>query len=369
MTRTSSRAAKKTKRKLVARPAVRRRASATRSRSVSVRGVKASEPPGFIEPMKAQAVTAIPHGDWRLEIKYDGYRALAVVSDGEVTLWSRNRKAWRDRFTDLKEAIARLDCRDAILDGEIVALDEQGRPSFQRLQNEGSSSAGETVLRYYLFDLLRLDGESLIDRPIEQRQGMLADLLRRPPPGLLLSPIFHDPPERLLAEVRKRGLEGIIAKAAGSPYEPGRRSGRWLKCRIAHDQEFVIGGYSPPQGSRPYFGALLVGYHENGRLMYAGKVGTGFDLKKLRALHARFQPYRQKECPFANLPTSRRSRFGQSMTASVMRTITWLRPELVAQIKFAEWTDEGALRQPVFLGMRDDKSAKDVVREATAAED
>src|SRR5690606_13531979 len=122
-------------------------------------------------------------------------------------------------------------------------------------------------------------------------------------------------------------------------------------------------------GSRPYFGALLVGYHENGRLMYAGKVGTGVHLKKLRALHARFPPYRQKECPFANLPTSRRSRFGQSMTASVMRTITWLRPELVAQIKFAEWTDEGALRQPVFLGMRDDKSAKDVVREATAAED
>ena len=356
-------------RKRRARPAGT--AAASRSRGgVSAGGKRnpgKAPPPGFIEPMKAQAVSAIPPGEWRLEIKYDGFRALAVIDRGEVTLWSRNRKAWIDRFGELRQAIARLKCTDAILDGEIVALDERGRPSFQRLQNEGRAGGGPVNLRYYLFDLLRLDGESLLERPIEQRQEILADLLHQPPPGLLLSPVFHDKPERLLAEVRKRGLEGIIAKAVGSRYEPGRRSGAWLKCRIAHDQEFVIGGYTPPQGARPLFGALLVGYYQDGHLIYAGKVGTGFDGKLLRRLHARFQAYRQDQCPFSNLPSTRRSRFGQTMTAAAMRAVTWLRPELVAQIKFAEWTDEGALRQPVFLGLREDKAAKDVAREALAS--
>lgn len=316
--------------------------------------------------MKALAVTAVPDGDWRLEIKYDGYRALALLDRGQVSLWSRNRKEWVDRFGELRRALARLDCDDAILDGEIVALDEEGRPSFQRLQNEARPGGAPAVLRYYVFDLLRLDGESLLDRPLEQRQEALADLLRQPPEGVALSPVFGERPERLLAEARRRGLEGIIAKAAGSRYEPGRRSGAWLKCRLAREQEFVIGGYTPPQGSRRHIGALLVGTYEGGRLIYAGKVGTGFDAATLRALHGRFEPLRQATCPFANLPVNRRSRFGQSMTAAAMRSVTWLRPELVAQIRFAEWTDDGALRQPVFLGLREDKPARDVVRETLA---
>jgi bifunctional non-homologous end joining protein LigD len=321
--------------------------------------------PTFIEPMKARAVTAVPEGEWHLEVKYDGFRALALLSDSEAELWSRNGKPWPDRFGEIREALSQLRCRDAILDGEVVALDAKGRPSFQLLQNE-SRGGRRPVLRYYLFDLLRLDGDDLMDRPIEERQGALADLLHRAPPELVLSPVFHDTPERLLAEVGRKGLEGIMAKAAGSRYEPGRRSGAWLKCRLAREQEFVIGGFTPPQGARSHLGALLVGYYETGKLRYAGKVGTGFDAHKLEDLKRRFDRLSQTTCPFSDLPSSRRSRFGAGMTAAVMRTVTWLQPKLVAQIKFAEWTSDGLLRQPVFLGLREDKPAREVVREALA---
>ncbi len=336
-----------------------------KARTKTNRSRAATSPPRFIEPMKAQAVTEIPPGEWQLEVKFDGFRALALIDRQDVQLWSRNKKPWPDRFPEIREALQKLSCDDAILDGEIVALDAQGRPSFQQLQNEGGGGR-RPVLRYYLFDLLRLDGESWLDRPIEQRQEALADLVHGAPEELILSPAFHDKPERLLEEVRKKGLEGIIAKAAGSLYEPGRRSGTWLKCRLARDQEFVIGGFTPPQGTRSHFGAILVGYYQDGKLRYAGKVGTGFDRKKLAELHRRFQAVRQKDCPFSDLPSSRRSRFGIGMTAAAMRQVTWLKPKLVAQIKFAEWTSDGLLRQPVFLGLREDKKAREVVREALA---
>jgi bifunctional non-homologous end joining protein LigD len=326
---------------------------------------RSTQPPAFVEPMKAQPVTKIPPGEWRLEVKFDGYRALAIIDHGEVELWSRNRKTWPGRFGEIREALQKLDCQDAILDGEIVALDAEGRPSFQLLQNEAGNGA-RPPLRYYLFDLLRLDGESYVDRPIEQRQEALADLLGKPPPGLALSPVFNDTPERLLEEAARQGLEGIIAKAPGSMYEVGRRSGAWLKCRLAREQEFVIGGYTPPQGARSHFGALLVGYYDRKELRFAGKVGTGFDGRKLRELHARFQSLRQDACPFADLPSARRPRYGQAMTAAEMKKVTWLRPTLVAQIRFAEWTNDALLRQPVFLALREDKPAKDVVREALA---
>lgn len=350
-----------------------RQAVAAGRRSVSRKRAKAASsprtavrPPVFIEPMKAQAVTAVPPGNWRLEIKFDGFRALALIDQGNVELWSRNAKPWPERFPEIRRALTELRCQDAILDGEIVALDAQGRPSFQLLQNEARGRV-RPVLRYYLFDLLRLDGESLLDRPIEQRQEALADLVHKAPSELLLSPVFNQAPARLLEEVGKQGLEGIIAKAAGSVYEPGRRSGTWLKCRLAREQEFVIGGFTPPKGARAHFGALLVGYYRGKQLLYAGKVGTGFDAKKLRALRTQFEAVRQDECPFADLPSSRRSRFGAGMTASAMREVTWLRPKLVAQIRFSEWTEDGLLRQPVFLGLREDKRASDVVREALAA--
>jgi bifunctional non-homologous end joining protein LigD len=174
-------------------------------------------------------------------------------------------------------------------------------------------------------------------------------------------------PENFLEAAREQGLEGIIAKRPGSFYEPERRSGAWLKCKVHAEQEFVIGGFTAPQRSRPFFGAILVGYYERGRLLYAGKVGTGFDYAQLKSLHAQFLQRTCAECPFANLPMERRPRFSAGMTRTEMRKVTWTKPDLVAQVKFAEWTDDGVLRQPVFLGLRTDKAAKAVHREPHTA--
>lgn len=313
--------------------------------------------------MKALRVGALPQdppGSWHAEIKYDGYRAVAVLRGGEVELWSRNRKPLD--YPEIVAPLARLKCREAVLDGEVAALDAKGRSSFQVLQRRDLGERPPIV--YYIFDLLALDGRSLLQQPIEQRRAALAKLLRKPHAPLQLSPDFGSDPARLLAEAKRLGLEGVVLKRAGSHYEPGRRSGAWIKIKHLNEQEFVIGGFTPPKASRRHFGAILVGYREKDRWLYAGKVGTGFDADRLRELHARFIRLQTERCPFANLPLDRRSRFGGGMTSAAMRGTTWLEPKLVAQIKFAEWTSGGLLRQPVFLGLRTDKSAKSVRRES-----
>ena len=327
------------------------------------RGSGAASRAAFVEPMKALGSELVPGGRWRCEIKFDGYRALAVLNRGRVELWSRNHKPLDQDYPEISDALAKLKCEDAILDGEIVAVDASGRSRFQLLQ--GRDLGERPPLRYYVFDLPRLDGEDLAGFPLEDRQARLAAWLgRKPPSPLKLSPWFDVEPAELLAAAREQGLEGIIAKRPGSPYEAGRRSGAWLKCKVHGEQEFVIGGFTPPEGSRTHFGALLIGYHAAGRLLYAGKVGTGFDRATLADLHRRFLTLRREGCPFANLPMERRPRFGRGMTAAEMRKVTWLRPALVAQIRFAEWTHDGVLRQPVFLGLRNDKAAASVTREA-----
>lgn len=196
---------------------------------------------------------------------------------------------------------------------------------------------------------------------------MLERLLSGASDPLRLSTVFPVAPAKLLQEIRGQGLEGVVMKAAGSRYEPGRRSGAWLKCRLAREQEFVIGGRTPPSGARVGFGALLVGYYDAGRLVYAGKVGTGFTTRSLRELTARFRPLQRSSTPFANLPLTGRPRWGTGMSTAEMAGVTWLRPVLVAQIRFAEWTEDGLLRQPVFLALRDDKPAQAVRREALAS--
>lgn len=317
--------------------------------------------------MKALGVTAIPAGDWRCEIKFDGYRALAGVHRGSPPrLWSRNEKSLAADYPEVVAALRQLRCQDALIDGEVVALDAKGRSHFQLLQQRAAAEARPPI-HYYAFDLLQLDGRSLRDEPIEVRQAALAKLFAKAPPPVRLSAVFVVPPEELLREAGRLGLEGIVAKAAGSLYEAGRRSGAWLKCRISSEQEFVIGGYTPPDGTRTHFGALLIGYYADGKLLYAGKVGTGFGQRKLAELHARFQRLERKDCPFANLPATNRPRFGTPMNAAAMRRVHWLKPELVCQVRFAEWTEGGNLRHPVFIGMRKDKAAKEVVREAGVA--
>ncbi len=319
----------------------------------------------FIEPMKVLGVGAVPAGDWLLEVKFDGFRALALVENGRADLWSRNEKLLSSDYPSLVEALSRLSCRSAIVDGEIVALDENGKPTFQLLQN-ARRGVVRAPLFFYAFDLLHLDGRSLLNEPIEQRKAALAALLSDAPEAIKLSPVFRKAPAEFLSEMRRKGFEGLVAKTPHSLYEPGRRSGTWIKCRISHEQEFVIGGFTPPGGSRSHFGAILVGYYEGKELLFAGKVGTGFDGKSLKSLHAMFTKHAQTECPFANLPRPRSSRFGQGMSASAMREVTWLEPRFVAQIKFSEWTRDGLLRQPVFLGLREDKDARDVTREPVA---
>ncbi len=338
----------------------------------AVQGRKAGGPPAvqasassldrakFVPVMKALNVEEVPKGDWRLEIKWDGYRALAVLNDGEVELWSRNHKPLGADFPDLVDALRALPCRNAVVDGEIVALDAKGRSRFQLLQNGGKGSA---AVVYYAFDLLHHDGRSLLDSPIEERQLTLEILLGKGNGVLRPSPVFDVTPERLLQQARENELEGIIAKRAGSLYEPDRRSGTWLKCKVLGEQEFVIGGFTPPKNSRAYFGALLVGYYDGGVLRYAGKVGTGFNHALLASLHREFMARKTASCPFGDLPTPRRSRFGGGMTAGQMREVTWVKPELVAQIRFTEWTSDGSLRHPVFLGLRKDKRPSEVVRE------
>jgi bifunctional non-homologous end joining protein LigD len=324
-------------------------------------------PAVFIPPMKALSVEAVPTGQWRLEIKLDGYRAIAVLNQGKVELWSRNRKSLDD-YPEVRAALENLPCASAVLDGEIVALDQSGRSRFQLLQGRSMAGARPTIV-YYVFDLLERDGRSLRETPLEERQAALAEFVVKKAGPVRVSPVFDADAATMLEAVRQQGLEGIIAKAAGSLYEPDRRSGAWLKCKVHGEQEFVIGGFTPPKHSRSFFGALLAGYYQGKQLRYAGKVGSGFDFARLQSLHAEMQRRQVAACPFADLPQTRRSRFGPGMTASAMRGVTWVRPELVAQVRFTEWTDEGLLRHPVFLGLRTDKAARETVRERRVKQD
>ncbi len=319
----------------------------------------------FIPPMKALGVSTIPAhslGEWYCEIKFDGYRAVAVINEGSAELWSRNHKPLD--YPEVLPQLEKLPCSSAVIDGEIVALDLLGRSHFQLLQ--GRDLGDRPPIVYYAFDLLELDGISLLAEPIEVRRTALVKLLKKARRPLLLSPSFEADPVEFLEQARSQGLEGMILKRRESRYEADRRPGTWLKVKNLNEQEFVIGGFTPPRNSRQGFGAILVGYYDRGTLRYAGKVGTGFDRGLLLSLHEKFSALAVKACPFANLPLDHRSRFGQGMTPAVMQTVTWLKPTLVAQIRFAEWTQEGLLRQPVFIGLRKDKRAGDVRREAVA---
>jgi bifunctional non-homologous end joining protein LigD len=318
----------------------------------------------FIEPMKAVLVDKLPRGeDWICELKFDGVRAVAVKIDEEVTLFSRSRQNLMLKYYEVAQSLKKLPADSAVLDGEMVALDSQGRPSFQLLQAYHMSHEKPPLI-YYVFDLLNVDGKDLLKLPLETRKKAAQELLRGMAPNVRFSSGINADSEKLMRELQKRGLEGLVAKRAGSRYEPGRRSGAWVKFKWTNQQEFVIGGFTEPRGSRSNFGALLVGYYEGGRLFFAGKVGTGFGQELLASLHRRFQPLVRRGCPFANLPEKRGSgRFGAGLTASQMRRCIWLEPRLVCEVRFAEWTRDHHLRQPAFLGLREDKSPRDVVRE------
>ncbi|ATC64134.1 ATP-dependent DNA ligase [Nibricoccus aquaticus] len=326
---------------------------------------KSGPAPKFIAPMQALLVDEPERsGEWLYEIKFDGFRALAFKHGDSVHLLSRNEKDFAEKFPEIADAMAELAIDDAILDGEIVALNKKGLSSFQLLQ--GLEDGERPPLYFYVFDLLQLDGQSLLNQPLTERKAALEKLLRKPPAAIRYSASLTGKLPALMKRVQHLGLEGLIGKRPGSLYEPGKRSGAWIKLKISHEQEFVIGGYTPPAGSRKHLGALIVGVYENKKLICTGKVGTGFNHALLKSLHTRFAKIARKECPFDNLPDKRERRFGQAITASVMKKCHWVKPELVAQLRFTEWTNDGRLRHPVFLGLREDKKATDVVREKPA---
>jgi bifunctional non-homologous end joining protein LigD len=317
----------------------------------------------FIEPMKAKLVEKPPAtGDWIYELKFDGIRLIGVKRDKKVSLLSRNQNELAGRFPEVVEAIKTLPARECVIDGEVVALDEEGRSSFQLLQAR-EMEGRKTPVYFYAFDLLQLDGKSLASLPLEARKNVLEKLCADARDPIRYSGAIGGDAKRLLEEVKRRGLEGIIGKQRNSVYEPGRRSTAWIKLKCVNEQEFVIGGYTPPQGSRKYFGAILVGYYENKKLVFAGKVGTGFTVKSLSMLYKKFQKEARDDCPFVDLPSRQNGQWVQDITPSMMRKMHWINPVFVCEIKFAEWTRDKKLRAPVFLGLREDKKPSDVVRE------
>jgi bifunctional non-homologous end joining protein LigD len=308
--------------------------------------------PAFIEPDLATLVKETPAGDdWLHEMKLDGYRMVCRIENGKAKIYTRNRNDWTAKFPSIAGAAAQLKVESAWLDGEIVVMLPNGLTSFQSLQNALSNDEARNIY-YYLFDLPYLDGYDLRKAPLIERKKLLEKLLSSAPDRLRYSSHVLGSGEKFYANACELKLEGIVAKRAASPYRPGR--GRdWLKVKCGMRQEMVIGGYTDPQRSRKGLGALLLGVYEpGGGLLYSGKVGTGFDEKTLASLRRKLDALVQDEPPFSNPPRGAEARRAH-----------WVKPELVAEIAFTEWTEDGTLRHPSFQGLREDKRAEDVVRE------
>ena len=303
-------------------------------------------------PMLATLTEKLPIGEgWEYEPKWDGYRALGYVRGGEARLYSRNGNDLTERFTSVaRELVQALRTPDAVVDGEVVALDDHGRASFSAMQQ------GSTQLAYEVFDLLEADGEPLVDLPLTERRARLGKLLARNP-VVQLSGSFADG-EALLEAAREQGLEGVMAKRGASHYREGRRR-EWLKIKTHGRQEFVICGWTKGQGRRSgSFGALVLGVHRGGGWEWVGNVGTGFGEREIDELLAKLEPLRREEAPFPVVPRMPKVKKGD---------VVWVEPRLVAEVEFAEWTHDGHLRAPSFQGLRDDKPAEDVRRERPAA--
>ena len=311
----------------------------------------------FIEPMQCLLVNKLPEGEhWEYELKLDGYRTVVVKRGGRVTLFSRNKKSFNTRFPGIVAGLANLP-DDSIIDGEIVAMDESGRPSFNRLQN---FSANANAITFFAFDLLMWKGENLQRQPLEKRRTLLRSRAMPKMPGAHFSDSFNVTADQMVSAVRSQGLEGVIAKRRDGFYEHGHRSGAWVKMRIGGGQEFVIGGYTP---SSKNFDALLVGYYDAGKLMFAAKVRNGFVPAARNTLFQFFKNLHIKTCPFANLPENAKGRWGEGLTAADMDKCIWLKPKMVAAVEYAEWTPANHLRHSKFIALREDKNARDVIRE------
>jgi bifunctional non-homologous end joining protein LigD len=282
--------------------------------------------------------TIVEGPEWVFEEKYDGIRAVAGRERGRVKIWSRTLQDLTSGFPHVADAVAALSGGDLMLDGELVALDATGVSRFQLLQRRGN--AGSQTTRYAVFDLLEHAGRSLMPRPLRERRAALERAIGRQANPIFISRRMVRDGKAAYQEATRLGWEGIIAKDEGSPYEPDTRSRYWRKVKVRNESEFVIGGYTAPQGGRQHLGALLVGLYDGPKLRYVGKVGTGFTQNTLEMLSQKLERLRTEKSPFEPLP---------------LRDATWVRPKLVAQLVYAEWTADGKLRQPAFLGLRTDK--------------
>jgi bifunctional non-homologous end joining protein LigD len=308
--------------------------------------------PHGIKPMLATLIKEpFDHVDWLFEMKWDGYRAVAEIRDGNVSLYSRNLISINQKFSPITDALRKFRF-EAVLDGEIVVVDDRGYPDFQMLQDYHKSRRG--YLLYYVFDLLYFEGHDLTNLPLLRRKELLKKILPSAPNVKLSDHVWKEG-VLFFNVVKKKGLEGIIAKHAQSLYRPGRRSRQWLKVKTQLTQEGVIAGFTEPRGSRKRFGALVLGAFKGDELIFIGHAGGGFSGKLLREIREKLDPLVRKECPFKVKPETN-------------TPVTWVKPELVCEVIFHGWTDEGIMRQPVFSRLREDKAAREVVREDPGGE-
>src|SRR5712692_8221916 len=304
--------------------------------------------PRSLDPMKAQLVAEpFDNERWLFEVKWDGIRLISFLDNGKVSLQTRAGRIVDNEYPELQAISQLVKAKQAVLDGEIVVLDDEGRPSFQLLQNR---ERDPRPLLYVVFDLAYADGQRLFKVPLEDRKRLLRNLFAD---SALLKYSEHVIGEgtAFFKAAKQKRLEGIVAKLRDSPYQPGVRSSAWLKIKALFQQEVVIGGFTAPRAGRKYFGALIVGVYDDGRLVYTGHVGTGFTEQTLNSISQALQPLVQKTCPFDGTPPRANEK------------PTWVKPQLVCEVKFAEWTRDGRMRQPVFLGLRDDVEPRAVRRE------
>ena len=311
----------------------------------------------FIEVMECLAVPKIPDSpDWIYEVKLDGYRALAVNTHGTLNLFSRRRNSFNRQYPLVYEALGDLP-ENTVVDGEIVALDDEGKPNFSLLQHYASQASH---IHYFIFDLLVYQNHDLTRLPLIERREIMGTALHFRSPRIRIAESFDTSVEEMLQAVRELGLEGVVAKKRQSFYEPGKRAGSWIKYRLNRGQEFVIGGYIPgPHG----IDSVVVGYFRNKELIYVARIRNGFVPATRRQVFEALRPLAVPQCPFANLPEAHRSRWGEGLTAEDMEKCVWVKPRLIARIEFLEWTEGDHLRHSKFAGLRGDKDPRTVVKE------
>jgi bifunctional non-homologous end joining protein LigD len=332
------------------------RSNNRKSTAKELPGARKRPMPGFVGPQLATLVDEPPKGaEWLHELKFDGYRMVCHLSRGQVSFWSRNQKDWTEKFPNLVKATKAFPAINAILDGEVVIVDKAGRSSFQNLQ-QSMRISGTAAFVFQIFDLIYLDGYDLTAAPLVQRKLLLEELLVsiKGTTPLRYSEHVEGNGQEFFKRACEYKIEGIISKLADSPYQ-STRNRNWLKVKCIKRQEFVIAGYTPSKKDFPGFGSLILGVHEKGKLIYSGRVGTGFTIKQRLELQKKLDHLSQPAMPFSTKPRD-----------PGLRDAHWAKPQLIAEVEFTEWTADGSIRHPSFQGLREDKKPADVIREEAA---